>query len=124
MGMKQYAHPKGDFRTPKHERAVAESPARALPCSLIAFQRGGGLLADDIAGPRALGCEGDDEKSIVRVVFLGTPLYAEPAETSLTLAYLNKGTTLEVLSDRGDFLQVRMHDSTVGYVRRSCAVAV
>ena len=81
-------------------------------------------MVDEFAGQMALGCDAHDEKRIMRVVFVGTPLYAEPAETSPTLAYLNKGTTLEVLSDEGDFLHVRMHDTTIGYVRRSCAVAV
>ena len=81
-------------------------------------------MVDEIAGQTAPGCDAHDEKRTIRVVFLGTPLYAEPAETSAKLAYLNKGTMLEVLGDEGDFLHVRMHDSTAGYVRRSYAVAV
>ena len=105
------------------ERALVESPSRALSGSIIASLRGGGLLVNEIAGQMALDCDGHDRKRIMRVVFVGTPLYADPTETSLTLAYLNKGTMLEVLSDRGDFLHVRMHDTTAGYVRGSYVVA-
>jgi AcrR family transcriptional regulator len=77
---------------------------------------------DEIAAQTTLGRDGHDGRRIIRVVLVGTPLYAEPAEASPPLAYLNKGTTLEVLSDGGAFLHVRMHDTTVGYVRGSCAV--
>jgi len=47
----------------------------------------------------ALGRNGRNGKRIMRVVLVGTPLYAEPAETSPPVAYLNRGTALEVLSD-------------------------
>ena len=81
-------------------------------------------MADEIAEQVGPDRKGRGEKRIIRVVFVGTPLYAGPAGTSATLAYLNKGTTLEVLGNGGgDFLHVRMHDTTVGYVRGSCAVA-
>lgn len=80
-------------------------------------------MVDEIAKGTALGRDGHNGKRIMRVALVGTPLYAEPAETSPPLAYLNKGTELEVLGERGDFLHVRMHDTTVGYVRGSRAVA-
>jgi hypothetical protein len=60
----------------------------------------------------------------IRVIFRARLYTPSLAETSAKLAYFNKGTMLEVLGDEGDFLHVRMHDSTVGYVRRSYAVAV
>lgn len=78
---------------------------------------------DEVAGGTAVGRHGHNGKRTVRVVLVGTPLYAEPAESSPPLAYLNKGTTLEILSGGRDFVRVRMHDATVGYVRGNCAVA-
>jgi hypothetical protein len=82
------------------------------------------LLADEAAKEKALRCVRNNKMRIVLVTFLGTPLFAEPCGTSRKLAYLNKGTMLEVLGDEGDFLQVRMHNNAVGYVHRSSAVAV
>jgi hypothetical protein len=62
-------------------------------------------------------------KNVVRVAFLGTPLYGEPDEASATLAYLNEGTLMQVVSEQDGFLHVRIADGAEGYVR-SNAVAV
>jgi hypothetical protein len=64
-------------------------------------------------GPR----EGQPER-LVRIAFLGTPLYEEPNEGSPKLAYLNKGTVLGTLDEQDGFLHVRTDDGAEGYVRR------
>lgn len=63
-------------------------------------------------GPRERG------KGLVRVAFLGAPLYEQADEASPKLAYLNKGTVLEAIDEESGFLHVRTDDGAEGYVRR------
>jgi hypothetical protein len=79
---------------------------------------------DDMAGRVDAANGREDESRVIRVAFLGTPLFAEPSDTSPKLAYLNKGTVLEVLGDEGEFLEVRMPGTGTGYLRKTSAARV
>jgi len=64
----------------------------------------------------------EQDKNTVQVAFLGTPLYEEPDEVSAKLAYLNKGTLLNVIGEDGEFLHVMVAGGAAGYVRRTAGL--
>ena len=67
--------------------------------------------------PSAQRDEVREVRNVVRVAFLGTPLVEEPDEASPKLAYLNKGTLLNVLDETPTFLHVQTPDGASGFVR-------
>ncbi len=60
-----------------------------------------------------------EARRYVRVAFLGAVIYERPDENSTRLAYLNKGTVLEVIDEEEGFLRVRTEDGAEAYIRKS-----
>ena len=53
-----------------------------------------------------------------QILYLGTPLYADPSANATKIAYLLAGTSVTVLSSKSPaFLYVRTADGGTGYVR-------
>lgn len=53
---------------------------------------------------------------VMRVLYLGTPLFAKPTRRGATLAYLQDGTRLQVLGREKGFLRVRTERGGMGWV--------
>jgi len=81
------------------------------------YQIGGAPLPFQPSDSSAQRDEVREVQKVVRVAFLGAPLLEEPGEASAKLAYLNKGTALEVIGESGAFLCVRVGDGATGYIR-------
>ena len=58
----------------------------------------------------------DATLDVIRVLYLGTPLFARPTRRGAKVAYLQDGTPLQVLGKEKGFLRVRTELGGMGWV--------